>query len=432
MLRSASSDQANSLGFVGMDAKNTPYLDLRGVGDTGYAENARTLYPERIPSTDKPPQYAPNADYSGKATPNELGKALDRFDPTGRFYRGDINYANWETAVGEFCKEFSEEHNSYLFLTHPDAMRDAFVKGFSIFGLAHNHTFDCFNGGGRDPKQRNMDKAKQSATLLTFNSIETLKNQLSSKKLISDGKPFLWSGISHPELNQVKKSDPRVGIYQVKGKRLRVAFNNVYFARKADKPCGNAHCDEDLNEIMLGLANAEADVRILSLHCREQGDYWKEIDEVGKVFIEKYKGDVVFGAGPHKWRPVRISEQGTVDGKKTGKKGVVFASLGNFIHPGMDLPPNYQPPTEGISHPLDSNFWHVDKNAIARVLIDPITFRIAQVQLVQVNIDADRATFGVLKPSTMGSADNQVLWQETIIPTGRENEKATVSYFNVD
>lgn len=50
----------------------------------------------------------------------------------------------------------------------------------------------------------------------------------------------------------------------------------------------------------------------------------------GVDFVEKYGGDIVFGSGPHVWKPVRVvrKENGT-------GKGVIFESLGNFLHPSL-------------------------------------------------------------------------------------------------
>jgi poly-gamma-glutamate synthesis protein (capsule biosynthesis protein) len=54
---------------------------------------------------------------------------------------------------------------------------------------------------------------------------------------------------------------------------------------------------------------------------------------VAESFIHSYNGNIVFGHGPHTKAGVKVVQ------RNDGRKGVIFTSLGNFLHPG--LAPHY-------------------------------------------------------------------------------------------
>jgi poly-gamma-glutamate synthesis protein (capsule biosynthesis protein) len=76
--------------------------------------------------------------------------------------------------------------------------------------------------------------------------------------------------------------------------------------------------------------------------------------------VKSYGGDVVFGEGPHVWKPVRVVRKGAAFG---GGTGVVFESLGNFLHPSLGAQA---------------------KNFIGRALFDLRTLKLRQVQVLPV------------------------------------------------
>src|SRR5690242_12514926 len=69
-----------SLAPAPLDRSAVEMLDVRGVGDSAWSE-------------------------THKSTPlaAEFGAALDRFDASGKGYRGDLSFINWETVVGRQC-----------------------------------------------------------------------------------------------------------------------------------------------------------------------------------------------------------------------------------------------------------------------------------------------------------------------------------------
>ena len=98
-------------------------LDVRGMGDSGWSN-----------THEKTPIAA------------ELGKALDRFDASGKGYRGDLTFVNWETVVGSGCSEFASAYSpgkSYAFVSRTEAITQATDRGFNLFGLSNNHARDC-------------------------------------------------------------------------------------------------------------------------------------------------------------------------------------------------------------------------------------------------------------------------------------------------
>jgi hypothetical protein len=85
---------------------------------------------------------------------------------------------------------------------------------------------------------------------------------------------------------------------------------------------------------------------------------------------------VVFGSGPHRWRPVRIVQS------VTGKKGVLFESVGNFIHPAL---------VPGSEH------------IVGRVLFDLKTLKLKQVQAIPINVNRIYVSFGGANPRGLKS-----------------------------
>jgi hypothetical protein len=85
-----------------------------------------------------------------------------------------------------------------------------------------------------------------------------------------------------------------------------------------------------------------------------------EAVRTGVDFVKSYNGDVVYGEGPHVWKPVRVVRKGSRFG---GGTGVVFESLGNFLHPSLGAQ---------------------SKNFIGRALYDLRTLKLRQIQVLPV------------------------------------------------
>lgn len=289
-------------------------IDVRGMGDSGWSTTH---------------QETPIA--------AEFGAALDRFDPTGRAYRGDVSFLNWETVVGSECTQFANAYvrgKSYAFVSRPANLTQAFDRGFNLIGLSNNHTRDCF--ASPDTALR----GEEASADMTARAFEAM------------GERGLWAGISATRA-PADAARARVTTMSIKGRTVRIAFGSLYMGRPS---CPRAACAADLDRTLASLRDAQADLRILALHSMGPTDQ-KELARVGASFVRDYGGDIVFGHGPHVWKPVRIVR------KASGGTGVVFESLGNFLHPGLG--------TQA-------------KNFIGRALFDRETLKLRQVQLLPI------------------------------------------------
>jgi poly-gamma-glutamate synthesis protein (capsule biosynthesis protein) len=260
------------------DHEDTDLIDIRGVGDSAWSK-----------THEKDPIAA------------GFGAALAKFDPTHTLLRGDLSFINWETVVGNHCNQFSSAYSpgrSYAFLSRPENLTQAYEHGFNLVGLSNNHARDCSNGGGEDTS------SKLSVPFL---------DQLSSDQ------HWMWAGIG---LAQPDVTKAKVETFDIKGRKIRVAFASLYTGRAS---CPLATCQSDATAVMTSLRDAPADIRILALHSQ---DSQPQLVKTGTDFIQKFNGDVVMGHGPHIWKPVRIVR------KDGGGKGVFFESFGNFLHPG--------------------------------------------------------------------------------------------------
>lgn len=310
---------ASALAAAPLDtASVTNLLDVRGMGDSGWSN-----------THEKTPIAA------------EFGKALDRFDASGKGYRGDLTFINWETVVGTGCSQFASVYTpgrSYAFVSRAENITQATERGINLFGLSNNHSRDCLASADTSLRGE-VASAAMSAT-----NIESLGD---------NGALFAGLASSAHEDDFAKA---RVRTFTVKGRQVRVAFGSMYVGR-AD--CPRAACSGDKRELFESMRDAPADMRILSIHSMGPSDQ-DELVRAGTEFVKSYGGDVVFGEGPHVWKPVRVVRKGAALG---GGTGVVFESLGNFLHPSLG----------GQA-----------KNFIGRALFDLRTLKLRQVQVLPV------------------------------------------------
>ncbi|AKV00829.1 hypothetical protein AKJ09_07492 [Labilithrix luteola] len=312
---------ASALAPASLDASDASLkglLDIRGVGDAAWSNTH-----EQVPL---------DAQY---------GAALDRFDRTRTAYRGDLSYINWETVVGNGCSQFSSVYTpgkSYAFVSRPENLGQLEERGFNLIGLSNNHTRDCY--ASTDTALRGEDASPD----MTARSIEKLGDV-----------GFLWAGVSSSaDADDLDKA--RVRTFNIKGRNVRVAFGSLYMGRPK---CPRATCSGDRRALFESLRDADADVRILALHSMAAADQ-DELVRAGVEFVKSYGGDVVFGSGPHVWKPVRVVRK---NASFRGGTGVVFESLGNFLHPSLGAQ---------------------TKNFIGRALYDLETKTLRQVQVLPV------------------------------------------------
>ncbi len=310
---------ASALAAAPLDnASATDLLDVRGMGDSGWSN-----------THEKTPIAA------------EFGKALDRFDASGNGYRGDLTFINWETVVGSGCSEFASAYSrgkSYAFVSRTENITQAMERGFNLFGLSNNHSRDCV--ASADTSLR----GEVASAAMSAKNIEGLRD---------DG--ALFAGLAS-SAHEGDFATARVRTFTVKGRQVRVAFGSMYMGRS---DCPRAACSGDKRELFESMRDAPADVRILALHSRGAEDQ-DEAVRAGSEFVKSYGGDVVFGQGPHVWKPVRVVRKAAGFG---GGTGVVFESLGNFLHPSLG----------GQA-----------KNFIGRALFDLRTLELRQVQVLPV------------------------------------------------
>jgi hypothetical protein len=309
---------ASSLAAAPLDVNAaTDLLDIRGVGDSGWSN-----------THEKTPIAA------------EFGKALDRFDSTGRAYKGDLSFINWETVVGGGCTQFASTYSpgrSYAFVSRTENLVQANERGFNLIGLSNNHSRDCL--ASDDTSQR----GEIASAAMSAKNIEGLGSR-----------PWIWAGLSSTAADDAGRA--RVRTFEVKGRSVRVAFGSMYLGRP---DCPNAACSGDKKALLESLRDAQADVRILALHSMGAADQDVAV-KVGVDFVKTYNGDVVFGHGPHVWKPVRVVRKAASFG---GGTGVVFESLGNFLHPSLG----------GQA-----------KNFIGRALFDVRSLKLRQVQVLPI------------------------------------------------
>lgn len=309
------------------------FIDVRGVGDSAWSGT-----------------------HESPARKAEFDKALDQFDRTGTSYRGHLNFINWETVVGTTCSRWHAPYvrgKSYAFLSRPEALDQAYAKGFNLIALSNNHTRDCYDDVGEARSSRMSTEAMRS---------------------IDADKEWLWHGVSDTEAGE---REVAIRTFEIGGRSVKVAFGSGYTGRPT---CPTATCKSDIEPLMRAIKAADADLRILSLHSVGKTDQL-ELAAIGVRFVEEFDGDVVYGSGPHVWSRVQVARK-----KSNGKPGVVFESLGNFIHPGV-----------GVQA----------RNIIGRALFDKDSLELAQVQVIPVSGAGARVTFSstanLQDPSLVGN-----------------------------
>ena len=263
---------SSKLAPVDFDTGNHSFIDIRGVGDSGWVSVG----------TENPPAK------SG------FLRALKQFDPGKELLVGHVNFINWETTVTNTCKEFYNV--DFPFIGSQLSVNEAISWGFNLFGVSNNHSEDCKEDG------------------------EGRNGALSTKEIFSNlGKSnnISFSGLGEGnELEQVS-----VQSFKIRGRSVRVAFAALsvlsWWTEHSTRYAYHG------SKILEDFKRVEADLRILSIHTEGL-----EVSAVGyaKKFIEQYDGDIVFQHGPHTWRGVKIYD------KNDGGKGVAFHGLGNFIH----------------------------------------------------------------------------------------------------
>lgn len=335
-------------------AETGAFLDIRGVGDAAMA------------LTHAQPQPLTG---SMRGFQSHFGQRLDAFDASGKSYRGDLSFINWESTIGTRCRKFwaPPVERVYAFMSHPDNLWELYQRGFNLIGLANNHTRDC-------PQAEEGVKGE----VATARHMERIGQET--------GAEWLWHGVGTRKAAVVQT-------ISAKGRPVRVAFASLYLN---GGDCAHVTCRTDELVVLRSLRDAAADLRILSLHSWTPETQQKELVNMGVKFIQHFDGDIVFGHGHyHQWAPVRVVQSAR------GKRGVLFESLGNFIHPSLRPRANQM---------------------IGRVLFDLDTLKLRQVQAIPIAVNRLTVSFrGATNPQTLPanlawSVTNAPQWQSEVSP----------------
>lgn len=307
-------DTTSSLAGLPLDAsseKNDAFVDIRGLGDSGWSESKHPL-------------------------PATFGETLDKF---GNAYRGDLSFINWETVVGESCNTWGSA--SFYFVSKSENLNQLYQRGFNLIGNANNHARDCAKG-------------PDASGALVSGELMTASNMAAA----STGKTWLWAGVGKGD-----PTDTKLQTFTIKGKQITVALGSGYFG--SARTCANSVCATQVESAMQKVLATKAQIRIFALHCMEVGDpkYCNsEVTSAGQRFIE-LGGDVVFGHGPHVWRPVYVVRKKAGTSTNGSATGVLFQSLGNGAHPALS---------------------DQSKNYIGRALLNLSDLKLRQVQILPI------------------------------------------------
>ncbi len=327
---------------VGLEPSNN-FIDIRGVGDSAWSGLRAT----------EPP-------------PSRMSATLKAFDPSQRILKGDLNFINWEAGVGTRCNSYFNV--DFAFFTRPEAIKEAFEHGFNLFGMANNHSEDC--SSGVDPDGQTVAGAVATARHM---------------KQFSHQKPMLWQGVGPKD----GLSSPSILTFAIKGRNVKVIFGSITFQ---GWECVESTCEPRVTSLLQNMKAASGDLRILSVHSQGSGPFQR-----GKTwserFIREFSGDIVFASGPHTWAGVKVIPS------NSGRTGVVFHGLGNFIHNQVSPNPD---------------------NLIGRVLLDKETLQAKQVQVIPVLNNAAGGVNVVLASPSKELPRSNLSWTRATLPAHRE------------
>lgn len=231
-------------------------------------------------------------------------KSYYRFDPKQKLL-ADLNYLNWETSIGNHCKEFWSlpTPNAFAFLTVPEELSDAVSLGFNVIGLANNHSHDCT----RTKEGDGIVESAKHARNIKF----AAKSQNNS---------ILMNGIS-----ENPNHEPAAADMTFAEGRVPVKLLSAYVGGKNSR-CDKISCDINLNKHAESMSGHKG-LRILALHSWDEASHLK-LKSIMRQWIANDWADVALGTGPHVAETVELVS--TPKGTR-----VIATSLGNFIHPSL-------------------------------------------------------------------------------------------------
>lgn len=206
----------------------------------------------------------------------------------------DVSLANLETVVTD-RNDLAAVPKMFGFRTHPDGVRELMRIGFDVFSTANNHALDYGPQGAGE----------------TLRHLERL-------------------GAAQAGLGRTRDSAVTPAVIERHG--VKVAFGAIGIGaggfgtpREGDGRAGQlAFTDDNLSDVVEGLAVTPADIRVVSVHHGEEFDVMTSVAEHRRLRGALDAGaDLVVGHHQHVVAGIAF-----VDGK------AIFHGLGNFLHWG--------------------------------------------------------------------------------------------------
>ena len=266
------------LGMLGMPAVAVELVITFG-GDVNFAQSRATPQPDRV--------------FKFGSVPLEETTAFLRGE-----WDGDVNFINVETVVSD--RDHDEQAKTFVFRSHPAQIDHLISLGVNAFGLANNHAYDHGWSG-------------MAATLAYFEGADSPQRRL------------LFAGIGRAG----DATAPQV--FSVNG--LRIAMAAIGIGPQGFAPTGDRvgmsllRADGHLDAVLAGLAAADADFRILSVHHGIENQITVDPSEHALVnrALSEGRVNLVLGHHPHVARGVAADPA-------AGQ--AVFHSLGNLLFVG--------------------------------------------------------------------------------------------------
>lgn len=204
-----------------------------------------------------------------------------------RYINGDINFCNLETTVMD-RNDIKPADKTYNFKTHPEAVKVLQEVGFNLMALANNHIRDYGSQGVSETRK--------------------WLHKLAKKKK-------LWFAGAGEDIDEATAPT----VFKVNG--IKVAFAAVGNSQAATKKRAGVASVYKPDLALKRLKEADADVRILSMHCgkeKETKPIWAQFQTARRA-IKDYDVDVVIGHHAH-----------VVQGIEYYRGGLIFYGMGNF------------------------------------------------------------------------------------------------------
>lgn len=213
--------------------------------------------------------------------------------------KGDVVFANLETVVTD-RNDLRATDKTFTFRSHPAGVQHLVEMGFNALSLANNHAIDYGEAG--------------------------LRETVAHLSTIAARRPLAFAGVG---LGRDAALAPAA--IDVRGVRVRLSALGIgaggFSSRGDSRPVMAAWGrEEDVREVATRLADAPADLRILSVHYGLEMQVRPSSEDERRLrsLAQQHGLDIV--AGHHAHVAAGVQE---IDGR------VIFFGLGNLAHPGM-------------------------------------------------------------------------------------------------